>query len=75
MSTGQKNLSRPEASKHLFEKFGIKLSPKTLASKACSGGGPPYYKAGRYPLYPPEELDEYATELLGKLQTSTSDAA
>jgi len=31
---------------------GFPVSPTTLATKACRGGGPPFRKFGPKPLYP-----------------------
>jgi hypothetical protein len=36
------------------------------------GGGPKFRKAGRVPLYDPEDLDDWARSKLSELVTSTS---
>jgi hypothetical protein len=36
------------------------------------GGGPPFRKAGRYPLYHPDDLDVWVDGKLSDLVTSTS---
>ncbi|MFO1160924.1 MAG: hypothetical protein U1E60_18940 [Reyranellaceae bacterium] len=64
---------RASASEYLKRKYGISLSSSTLAKKAVTGGGPPFYKDGPYPIYPEPGLDEYAVGRLGKLRSSTSD--
>ncbi len=69
------NLTRKEASQHLHARYGINVSPKTLASYACDGGGPEFYKALHVVLYPVSVLDRWAVERLGELRASTSDAA
>lgn len=73
-STGVTMHRRPAASEYLRRKYNISHSPSTLAKKAVTGGGPPFYKDGPYPLYPEPGLDQYAAQRLGKLRTSTSDA-
>jgi hypothetical protein len=40
---------------------------------AVVGGGPLYRKAGRFPLYDPEDLDSWASARLGSKRRSTSD--
>jgi hypothetical protein len=67
-------LRRAGASQYLREVWGIDRAPPTLAKLACVGGGPPFYKAGRRPLYDPDNLDEWAAELLGDARRSTADA-
>lgn len=66
-------LRRREASRHLREQHGIEIAVATLAKLACIGGGPPFQKAGRTPLYPVELLDEWATRRLGRVVHSTSE--
>jgi hypothetical protein len=46
--------------------------PRTLAKCAVTGGGPPYRKAGRYPLYHPDDLDGWLGGKLSDPVTSTS---
>lgn len=67
------NLQRIEASEYLYLKHGWKVAPATLAKKVTEGGGPPFYKVNRSPLYPRAELDRWALEKLGRLRTSSSD--
>jgi len=43
-------LRRDQTAKALTE-AGFKISPKTLATKAVRGGGPPFRKFGPWPLY------------------------
>lgn len=66
-------LRRKGASEYLLEVHGITLSTATLAKMACVGGGPPFEYDGRFPVYQPPRLDEYAELRLGPLRTSTSD--
>ncbi|MHC2017155.1 hypothetical protein [Methylobacterium sp. CM6247] len=49
------------------------MAVATLAKLACLGGGPPFQKAGRVPLYPVELLDEWALARLGRVIRSTSE--
>ena len=53
-----KFLRRKGASRYVEETWGIPLSPSTLAKYATRGGGPPYYKVGRFPLYTITDLDQ-----------------
>lgn len=66
-------LRRPAACRYLKEKRGLERAPATLAKYACVGGGPRFYKAGRWPLYDPDELDRWANELIGTPVASTSE--
>lgn len=59
-------LRRTEAAEYITSKFGIPCSPKTLAKLASIGSdGPPFRKAGRFPLYSPQGLDEWARAKIG----------
>jgi hypothetical protein len=64
---------RNSAADYLTEIWGIPTSPRTLAKKACVGGGPPFRKAGRVPLYADEDLDQYAREKIGPRVRNTSE--
>lgn len=66
-------LRRWEASEYLETAHGITIAPATLAKLASIGGGPPYQKSLKTPLYPRDELDAWALARLGKLRRSTSD--
>ena len=70
-----KNLRRKAASQYLEEKYGIHRAPATLAKLAVVGGGPPFRRDGRIPLYSVDDLDRWATSRLGALMRSTSDGA
>ena len=65
-------LRRTEAAKHIQQKWGYPCSPRTLAKYAVIGGGPPFRKAGRYPLYHPDDLDGWISGKLSDPVTSTS---
>jgi hypothetical protein len=64
---------RTEASRYLKERYGLSVAPATLAKLACIGGSPPFYRAGRIPIYPRNGLDDWAVNRLGPLLTTTSD--
>ena len=66
-------LRRGEASSYLEQKHGLTLAVATLAKYACIGGGPPFNKSGRFPLYEPAQLDAWAMTRLWPVRTSTSD--
>ncbi|MBI0435425.1 DNA-binding protein [Roseomonas sp. KE0001] len=70
----RENYYRQEATLYLYQKHGLKVAVGTLAKLVTTGGGPRYFKMGRSPLYPKQELDRWALEKLGKLRTSSSDA-
>jgi hypothetical protein len=56
-----KYLSPSDASDYLQEKFGLRLSPKSLANRRCRGLGPRYVRvARRWPRYLPRDLDDFA---------------
>jgi hypothetical protein len=65
-------LRRTEAAQHIHDKWGYPCSPKTLAKYASIGGGPRFRKAGRFPLYHPDDLDRWITGKLSDVVTSTS---
>ena len=65
-------LRRDEAAQHIHNRWGYPCSPRTLAKYAVIGGGPPFRKAGRYPLYHPGDLDRWISDKLSDLLTSTS---
>ena len=68
------NLRRGDASRYLRERYGINLAATTLAKMFSQrSDGPPAFVAGRWPLYPREGLDAWATKRLGRLRSSTSD--
>jgi len=68
-----KRLRRKEASRYLKEHWGIDRAPSTLAKLATLGGGPPFQKAGRIPLYSTQALDEWANAMLSPPVSSTSE--
>lgn len=68
-------LRRAEVVGYLQLRFGIVYAESTLAKYASLGGGPPFQKFHRTPLYPVAELDAWAESQLGTLRHSTGKAA
>lgn len=66
-------LTREQAADALTE-AGFPVKPKTLATKATRGGGPPYRLFGRRPLYRWGDAIDWASGRLSKLHCSTSEA-
>jgi hypothetical protein len=66
-------MHRPDASAYLREVHGIKAAVGTLAKLACLGDGPPFSYAGRFPIYTPPGLDDWAAKKLTKSVRSTSE--
>ena len=71
----QKLLRRKAASDYLRETHGLERAPSTLAKLAVIGGGPIFRRAGRIPLYSPDDLDCWAESLLSAPMRSTSEVA
>lgn len=67
------NMRRAEAARYIREAHGIPCAPATLAKYACLGSGPPFRKAGKFPIYVRDDLDAWALQRLGKLVHSTSE--
>jgi hypothetical protein len=66
-------LRRREAAKYLRETWGIPCAEKTLAKIAVIGGGPPFVRFGRVPLYDAETLDIWVRSKLSRQFKSTSE--
>jgi hypothetical protein len=67
------NMRRADAARYIRENHGIPCAPATLAKYACIGAGPPFRKAGRFPIYSRADLDAWARQRLGMLVRSTSE--
>lgn len=67
-------LRRWEVPPYVKDRFGIDIAPSTLAKLASIGGGPPFYRNARAPLYPVDLLDEWAMARRGGVVRSTSEA-
>jgi hypothetical protein len=70
----QEYLRRKAAAAYLSEKFGLRCSEQTLARLAVNGNGPLFQLAGRFPIYRPANLDEYAASRLSKPVRSNAEA-
>jgi hypothetical protein len=66
-------LGRREAA-HALTAAGYRTSAATLATKASRGGGPPFRRWGRKPLYRWGDTLEWARSRLGPPMRSTSEA-
>jgi hypothetical protein len=66
-------MRRSDAADYLRTFYALPCRHSTLAKLACLGGGPPYRKAGKFPIYSREDLDAWARRRLGKLMRSTSE--
>jgi hypothetical protein len=64
---------RSTAAEYIQSEWGIPCSPKTLAKLAVIGGGPEFRRAGRTPLYPEDDLDDWARSKLSARVRSTSE--
>jgi hypothetical protein len=53
---------------------GYPTAPATLATLACRGGGPPFRRFGRVPLYRWADLLDWAGSRLSAPMRSTSEA-
>jgi hypothetical protein len=66
-------LRRKDAAKYVRDVHGQPCSPKTLAKLVVVGGGPAYRKAGKFPLYETDDLDEWALAKLSPKVRSSSE--
>lgn len=71
-SASARYLRRADAARYVIETWGIPCSSRWLAKLAVTGGGPVYRKAGRFPIYAPEDLDAWAQQRIGAPRRSTS---
>ena len=72
-STRRVALRGNDAAKYVEDVHGQPCSPKTLAKLRVVGGGPAYRKAGKFPLYEPDDLDEWARAKLSRKVRSSSE--
>lgn len=72
-SSNTRRLRRTAASDYLQDNWGVSRTPKTLAKLAVTGGGPPFQKDGRFPLYLKSDLDDWVLSRLSPLVTSTAE--
>jgi hypothetical protein len=73
VAPNSRRLRRTAAAQYIRDTHGIPCSPKTLAKQAVVGGGPPYRKAGRFPLYEISDLDQWAESKIGPLVHSSAE--
>jgi hypothetical protein len=66
-------LRRNEASAYLLERHGLSRTAATLAKLAVTGGGPPFRKANRTPIYDPADLDRWVASITSPPVRSTSE--
>lgn len=67
----KKYLRREEAAHYVAATWGFPCSRQWLAKLATTGGGPAFYKAGRYPIYATCDLDAWAeSRLSGPMRAS-----
>jgi hypothetical protein len=71
--TSKRMYRRKEAAAYITKRFGLPVASTTLAKLAVLGGGPAFHKAGHYPLYPADCLDDWATAKIGKRVASTAE--
>jgi len=65
-------LRRDKAAAYLQERYGIG-SYDALARYVVLGGGPRYQKFGKYPLYTPEDLDDWAQSRMSAPVSSSAE--
>ena len=58
-------MRRSDAADYLRTFYALPCRHATLAKLAVAGGGPPFRKAGRYPVYLRADLDAWARQRLG----------
>jgi hypothetical protein len=74
-STRRIPLRRKAAADYIRDTHGQSVASKTLAKLASLGGGPAFRKAGKFPLYEPDDLDEWAIARLSPRVFRSSDRA
>jgi hypothetical protein len=75
MANPHRFLRRKAASIYLHETYGLDRAPSTLAKLAVIGGGPPFRRMNRVPLYAEDDLDKWVWSKLSVPMRSTSDPA
>ena len=70
--THARYLRRAQAAEYVRATWGTPCSPKWLAKLAVTGGGPIYRKAGKTPIYAPDDLDAWAQSRIGEPRRSSS---
>jgi hypothetical protein len=72
MTETTKYLMRTQAASFVRGTWGMPCSKAWLAKLAVVGGGPLFRKAGKTPLYAPDDLDAWAKARIGAPRASTS---
>lgn len=70
-----RGMNAEETSQYLFEKFGLRYQSSTLMKLRHTGGGPVFYKAGRFPLYAETDVCAWAATKISPRLSSTSQQA
>ncbi len=70
MNEDRQFLRREEAAAYLQKRYGV-YTTETLAKLAVVGGGPPFQRFSRFPVYKPSDLDAWASARLSKPVTKT----
>jgi hypothetical protein len=73
MDVNELQFRRHDAAEYLTKEKGCPHAAGTLAKLATFGGGPQFYKSGKYAIYPQSALDAYAEARRTKLVRSTSE--
>ena len=71
-TTPNRDMTRAETAQYITDHW-FPRSVKTLAKLAVTGGGPPFRKAGRVPLYSKTTTDAWAQRKIGPLVYSTTE--
>ena len=66
-------LDEHTATEFLWLECGIIVAPSTLRKRRCTGGGPPFFKAGRRVFYEPEPLRDWGLAQRSPNVRSTSE--
>ena len=66
-------LRRSVAAEYIQREHGVPCSVGWLAKLAVTGGGPPFVKVGKFPIYAVQDLDEWVASRTSPLMYSTSD--
>lgn len=66
-------LRRKEAAEYVRKTFGVPCAPSTLAKLASVGGGPPYKRFGRHPMYFETGLRAWVQSRMSETYSSTSE--
>lgn len=64
---------RKDAARFVREKYATPTSAQQLAKLAVIGGGPPFHKFSRFPIYKESDLVAWAEKMLGEAHSSTSE--